>query len=101
LFEVVEVPPFTEDEERKTALREGGSTVKLAVRVAPLYEADMVTTRLAVTGLVVITKLVLVAPAGTVTEAGTEVLGSLVESVTTVPPEGAGPFKVTVFIPVI
>ncbi len=39
-----------------------------------------------------------VAPPATVTEAGTVVLGSLLVSVTTVPPAGAGPFKLTVAV---
>ena len=38
-----------------------------------------------------------VVPPATVTEAGTVVLGSLLVSVTTAPPAGAGPFSVTVF----
>ena len=38
------------------------------------------------------------APAATVTEAGTVVLGSLLVSVTTAPPDGAGPFKLTVAV---
>ena len=39
-----------------------------------------------------------VAPPATVTEAGTVVLGSLLVSVTTAPPAGAGPFKLTVAV---
>jgi hypothetical protein len=42
-----------------------------------------------------------VAPAGTVTEAGMVTLGSLLESVTTMPPVGAAPVSVIEFIPVI
>ena len=39
-----------------------------------------------------------VAPPATVTVAGTVVLGSLLASVTTAPPAGAGPFKLTVAV---
>jgi len=39
-----------------------------------------------------------VAPAATVTDAGTVVLGSLLVSVTTAPPAGAGPFRLTVAV---
>ncbi len=62
--------------------------------------AEIVTTVEAVTAFVVIRNPALVAPAGTVTVAGTVVLGSLLLNVTTVPPLGAGPFRVTVFVPV-
>jgi hypothetical protein len=60
-----------------------------------------VTFLVAGTAVVVITNPALVAPAGTVMEAGTEAAGSLLERATTVPPEGAGPFSWTVFMPVI
>ena len=55
---------------------------------------------MAVTAVVVNVKDKFVAPAGTVMEAGTVALGSLLVSVTTAPPDGAGPVRVTEFIPV-
>ena len=50
----------------------------------------------AATALVVTVKIVLVAPAGTVTPLGVAAAILLLESVTWVPPAGAGPLRVTV-----
>src|SRR5437773_11176978 len=58
----------------------------------------MVTAVLTATAVVVIVNVgEVVAPAGTVTEAGTVVLGSLLVSITSAPPDGAAPVSVTVF----
>src|SRR2546426_11138533 len=67
LLPPVTVVGFTPSKERRTA----GFTMRVAVRVTPLYTADMVTGVDAATALVVIVNVVLVAPAGTVTLAGT------------------------------
>ena len=71
-------------------------TVSVEVEVVPLV-AEMVTRVVVLTAVVVIVKETDVAFAGTVTEAG--VLATVLlelESVTTAPPLGARPFRVTV-----
>ena len=73
-----------------------GVTVRLAVRVAPSL-AEIVTDLVVVTVLVVTVKVAVVLPAATVTLAGTVATEvRLLESVTTLPPVGAGPERVTV-----
>ena len=75
----------------------GGVTVSTALWLLPEAAAVIVTAVDVATVRVVTVKVVLVLPAGTVTLAGTvaaEVLPLV--SVTTVPPVGAAPFKVTV-----
>ena len=74
----------------------GGSTVKVTVRVTPLNTAEIVADVEAVTDVVVIVKLALVPPAGTVTLAGVVAAVELSESDTTAPPLGAPALSVTV-----
>ena len=56
----------------------------------------MVTAVLIATGTVVAVKVAVVAPAATVTVGGTVAAGLLLVRVTTAPPTGAGPLRVTV-----
>src|SRR2546427_8828971 len=71
-------------------------TVSGAVRVVPLYEAEIVTVCEKSTIDVLTLNVTLTAPAGTVTLGGTEATeGLLLDSATCAPPAGAGPFTVT------
>jgi hypothetical protein len=74
-----------------------GFSVRVAVFVTPPYAAEMVTLTGAATLAVVILKLAEVAPAETMTLAGTAADASELFSVTTAPVDGAGPFRLTVF----
>lgn len=62
----------------------------------PLYEAEMFAVVEVITILVFTTKVALVAPAGTVTLAGTLAARLSLVTRTCEPPAGAGPFRVTV-----
>src|SRR5580704_11999443 len=94
-----DVPPLTlaglrVTEDSATAV--AGFTVSKVVWVVPPYEAEMVTGVAAVTALVVTVNVALVAPAATVTLAGTVAADPLLERATTAPPVGAAPLSVTV-----
>ena len=68
-----------------------------AVLVTPAYDAEMVTGVDAVTVLVLTVNVALLAPAATVTLAGTVAVDVLLlERETTAPPVSAGPLSVTV-----
>jgi hypothetical protein len=75
----------------------GACTVKLAPRVVPLREAETVTDFVTETASVFTVKPALDDPAGTVTLEDTVAADvSLLERVTTMPPDGAAPLSVTV-----
>jgi hypothetical protein len=74
-----------------------GCTVSAAVLLTPPYAPEMVTAVDAATPLVLTVNVALVAPAATVTLAGTWAAAVLLlESATCAPPVGAGPLRVTV-----
>lgn len=81
---------------RVSEVKVGAVIVRVAVRATPRV-AVMVAEVLEATALVVIVKVAVVAFAGTVTFVGTCAAAVLLlESVTTAPPDGAGPLRVTV-----
>jgi hypothetical protein len=73
-----------------------GFTVSVAVRVTPPPAAEITGVWVAVTDVVATVNVALVAPAATVTLAGTDAEGWLLERLTTTPLAGAGPESVTV-----
>jgi hypothetical protein len=93
---VEELPPMVLDGFNVSEVRTGGSTVIVAVCVTPLKTADTVAVVAVATGLVVTLNVLLVAPSGMVTVAGTATDGSLLDKETTAPPEGAAALSVRV-----
>ena len=91
-----ELPPVTDVGLTVTALSAAGLIVKVACTVFPLKVADSVDVVVVVTTLVVTVKVAVVEPANTVTLPGVWAAELLSDRVTTTPPEGAGPFSVTV-----
>jgi hypothetical protein len=92
-----ETPPATDVAPSIMELRDRGLTVRLTVRETPFKVAEIATVVTEPTPVVVIGNVGdTVAPAATVIVAGTAaIVGSELESVTTVPPTAAGPFRVT------
>jgi hypothetical protein len=91
------VPPVTDVGFTPRELTTGGVTVKAPLFVVLLYVAEMFTSVLLATGLVVTVNVPVVSPAATGTLAGTVAAAVLsLASVTTAPPAGAAPLNVTV-----
>lgn len=94
---VEEVPPVTDVGLKVTELGTGAFTVRVALCVAVLYVAEMDGVVLLLTAMLVTANVAVVAPAATVTLAGTvAAVVLLLARVTTAPPVGAAPFRVTV-----
>lgn len=77
---------------------DAGDRVRVAVRVTPPWAAAMVTDVDVETAVVAMVKVALVAPAGTVTVAGTVAAGLLLARSMTAPPGGAAALSVTVAV---
>ena len=89
-------PPITEVGLRETDDADGGVTVRVAEPEVVPSVALIVAVVEAATAVVPTVKEALVAPAATVTNAGSVALALLELSETLEPPVGAGPFRVTV-----
>ncbi len=89
-------PPTTVVGERVNPASDGGLTVSRAVAVNVPCVTVIVAAFVDATGTVPTVNVAVVAPAGTVTDAGTVAQELLEESPTVVPPVGAGRLKVTV-----
>ena len=93
---VEELPPFTLVGLMARLESTGALIVRVAVCVVPARVAETVTVVFVPTATVVTVKVAVVAPAATVTLAGVVADGLLSDRVTTVPPVGAAPVRVTV-----
>jgi hypothetical protein len=93
-----ELPPTTEFGFSVTDASDAGtgSTVRVALRVTPLYTAEIEAETVVATWLVPTEKVALDNPAATWTLAGTAAAPLLLESETSAPPAGAGPLSTTV-----
>jgi len=90
------MPPATDVGFRERPVTTGGLTVKVAVSFVAPVVAVIVAVVAVATATVVAVNVAAVAPAATVTDAGTVVEAELDPSVTAIPPVGAGPLIVTV-----
>ena len=101
-FPFTVLPPVTENCHKFIRESDTGVTVNRAVPIWLPEVAEMVVVLLEVTPLVVIEKGAVVAPAGTVTVAGTEAMFGLeLESATVSPPAGAAEVRITRFATVV
>jgi hypothetical protein len=91
------VPPITASGFKLKFESTAGLMVSPVAIVPPKF-AEIVTEVMAPTPTVETAKFAVVAPAATVALAGTVAAPLLLDSVTTAPPAGAGPFKVTVTV---
>jgi hypothetical protein len=89
-------PPRTELGFNVNAVKVGGVTVRVALAEAPFAEAPMLTEAFDATATVVTVNVAVVAPAATVTLAGTVALALLEVSATESPPVAAAELIVTV-----
>src|SRR5579883_180925 len=96
LFELVMVTALRYCHEGEYQFPEAGATVSDATCEDPKADAVMAADVFEVTVVVVTMKVALVAPAATVTLAGTFAAVLLLDRLTTVPPAGAAPLRVTV-----
>ena len=90
-----EIPATTVVGLRLNPVGRGEVAVSTPVAFA-LVEAETTVSTSFGTAAVVAVNVAVLAPAATVTEAGTDTTGADAVNVTTVPPEGAGPLRVTV-----
>jgi hypothetical protein len=93
---VDDVPPGTDVGLTVTALMNGVSIIRETLNVVPFKVAETVALWLVATGTVIALNVAVVAPATTVTLAGTVQFASLEANVTTTPPAGAGVLSVIV-----
>ena len=90
-------PPATDAGLTENADSAGGLTVKISDLVTPLYTAETVAVAATATVPLVKETFAVVAPAGTVTVAGTGAIAVfVVVRLTIMPPAGAAPVSVTV-----
>lgn len=96
---VVDVPPITDVGLNVTLLGVGAVTVSVPLVALPPIAAPIVTGVLVETAVVPIVNFATVAPAATVTVAGTVATLLLDERLTTVPPAGAADARITAAAP--